>query len=58
MTETKKQNDESEHEMKTFKCVNCEKTYVDSKLYFYDTPSKKCIWCTKFPDRLKKKRTF
>lgn len=58
MTKIKKHSDEFGPEMKTFKCVNCEKIYADCKLYFYDTPSKRCVWCSKFPDRLKKKRVF
>jgi len=58
MTKNKKQDDEFGPEMKLFRCVNCEGTYADTKLYFHDTPSTKCIACTKFPDRLKKKRVF
>lgn len=58
MKKLKSQTNEFGPEMKLFKCVNCGDTYPDCKLYFYDTPSKRCIWCAKFPDRLKKKRVF
>lgn len=58
MTKIKKQDDDISPEMKLFKCITCGDTYPDCKLYFYDTPSKRCTWCMKNPDRLKKKRTF
>ena len=40
--------------MKKFKCKNCSTEYFDTKLYFYGTKSDKCMWCTKFPKKVKK----
>lgn len=37
--------------LKIFTCQNCKQKYFDTMLYFYDKPSKKCLWCTKFPSR-------
>jgi hypothetical protein len=42
---------EKETPMKVFTCKNCKQKFPDMLLYFYDTPSKKCMWCTKFPSR-------
>lgn len=42
---------EKETPMKVFTCKNCKKKFPDMLLYFHDTPSKKCMWCTKFPSR-------
>jgi hypothetical protein len=36
-------------EMKKFTCVTCSKEYFDMNLYFKDTASTKCLWCSKFP---------
>jgi len=44
-------------EMKKFKCISCDREHFDMNLYFYDTPSTKCLWCTKFPKKEKKKET-
>ncbi|NBP03634.1 MAG: hypothetical protein EBU90_26775 [Proteobacteria bacterium] len=51
----KKQSVEVDIEMKKFKCVSCGKEHFDMSLYFYDKPSTKCLWCTKFPKKEKKK---
>ena len=51
-----KSKDENGPEMKKFTCTACNKEFPDTKLYFFDIPSKKCIYCTKFPK--KTQRTF
>lgn len=53
-TRKKKVVEPEDIEMKKFKCVSCSKEYFDMNLYFYDTPSSKCLWCTKFPVKDKK----
>ena len=35
--------------MSTYVCAGCNTKYFDMNLYFYDTVSIKCMWCTKFP---------
>ncbi len=42
---------EKEILMKVFTCQGCKKKFPDIGSYFYDKPSKKCMWCTKFPSR-------
>jgi hypothetical protein len=42
---------ESEIPMKVFTCQGCKKKFPDMGSYFYDKPSKKCMWCAKFPSR-------
>ena len=42
---------EKEISMSVFTCQNCKKKFPDTGSYFYDKPSKKCMWCTKFPSR-------
>jgi len=46
---TKKVAEPEDIEMKKFTCVSCSKEYFDMNLYFKDTPSIKCLWCSKFP---------
>jgi hypothetical protein len=45
-----------EPQLKIFKCKVCGQTRFDTNLYFFNTKSSKCLWCTKFPK--KKKREF
>ena len=54
-----KNEDCVDYPMEKFKCKVCEKEYFDTNLYFYDVRSTKCLWCTKFPKKVKKdeKRT-
>lgn len=40
--------------MQTYVCVSCGQKYPDTGQYFYNQPSTKCIWCTKFPKKLQK----
>jgi hypothetical protein len=42
---------EKDFPIKIFTCQSCKQKYFDIVLYFYDKPSKKCLWCTKFPSR-------
>ena len=42
---------EKEYTLKTFVCPGCKQKYCDTKLYFYDIKSEKCIWCTKYPKK-------
>lgn len=51
----KKSVSEAEVPMHKFKCASCGKEHFDMNLYFYDKPSTKCLWCTKFPNKEKKK---
>lgn len=43
-----------EPDMVKFKCITCSREYYDMNLYFYDRPSTKCMWCTKYPVKDKK----
>jgi hypothetical protein len=43
-------------EMHKFTCTSCSKEYFDMNLYFHDTPTTKCLWCTKFPKKPIKKK--
>lgn len=40
--------------MEHFTCTICNKRFFDTNLYFYDTPSTKCLWCIRRPVRDKK----
>ena len=46
--------DQINAEMKKFTCVSCGKENFDMGSYFYDKPSIKCLWCSKFPSKTKK----
>lgn len=35
--------------MKTFVCSSCNTKFPDTRLYFYEVVSNKCLWCSKFP---------
>lgn len=48
---TTKEVVEKEIPMSVFTCKNCKQKFPDMGLYFYNNPSKKCMWCTKFPSR-------
>ena len=37
--------------MSTYVCAGCNTKYFDMNLYFYDTVSIKCMWCTKYPKK-------
>ena len=56
MKKKKQDIDDVGPEMKKFTCATCNKEFGDTKLYFFGIPSKRCVQCTKFPE--KKKRTF
>jgi len=47
----KKEVIEKETPMYLFTCQSCNKKFTDIGKYFYNKPSKKCLWCTKFPSR-------
>jgi hypothetical protein len=34
--------------MKQFTCAVCEQRYFDTKYYFYDVESTRCLWCIKY----------
>ena len=53
-TKKRKAASEPDIEMKKFTCVSCGAERFDMGLYFYDTPSTKCIWCAKYPKPVKK----
>lgn len=35
--------------MSYFVCDSCARQYYDINMYFYDTKSSRCLWCTKYP---------
>lgn len=41
--------DEDVYPMKTFVCSSCNTTFPDTRLYFYEIVSNRCLWCSKFP---------
>ena len=41
--------EEDLYPMKTFVCSSCNTTFPDTRLYFYEIVSNKCMWCSKFP---------
>lgn len=43
-----------EPELKKFICKVCKTQYFDTKLYFFGNKSEKCLWCTKYPKKIKK----
>jgi len=53
-TRKKPANDNTEGDLKKFTCTVCERKYFDTSLYFYGTPSTRCLWCTKFPPSKKR----
>jgi hypothetical protein len=53
-TKKRKITSEPDLEMKKFTCTSCSKEFFDMNLYFYDRPSTKCMWCSKFPKPVKK----
>jgi hypothetical protein len=55
-TRAKAANDpaENDDDLKKFTCSVCNREYFDTSLYFYGTPSTRCLWCTKFPPSKKR----
>ena len=45
---------EKEKPMVKFICEGCGRESFDLNHYFYDKPSTKCIWCSKYPVKTKK----
>jgi hypothetical protein len=43
-------------DMKNFTCNSCGNTFPDTRLYFYEVVSNRCLWCTKFPKERTNKR--
>lgn len=55
-TTRKKKVKDEEVPMDTFTCVTCKGKFFDMGSYFHNKPSTKCIWCSKYPNRLKEKK--
>ena len=36
-------------DMQYFVCTSCNQRYLDTRLYFFEVVSSRCLWCTKFP---------